>query len=129
MPANTSPLFGLTPVIGFGQLTTANTNRDGTGTIVDLVTGGTYGTRVDFVTIKATGTTTGQIVRFFYHDGTAYRLVHEESISAATPSGSVPSFEATWTPAKPWVIPSGKKLAASTHVSEIYNIAVHGSEF
>lgn len=33
MPANTSPIFALTPNIGLAKVTAANTNSDGTGTV------------------------------------------------------------------------------------------------
>ena len=46
MPANTSPVFPLTPVVPVGQtLTTANTAKDGTGTVVTLYTAGANGDR------------------------------------------------------------------------------------
>lgn len=63
MAANVDPIFVLTPVLAQAQVSAANTNRDGTGTIVDLVTGGTYGTRIDKVRICATGTTTAGVIR------------------------------------------------------------------
>lgn len=49
MAANTTPIFTLTPIVAFVQVSTANTARDGTGTIADIATGDTNGTRIDYV--------------------------------------------------------------------------------
>ena len=38
MAANTAPIYSRTPVVGWGTLTTANTAKDGTGTVVTLFT-------------------------------------------------------------------------------------------
>jgi hypothetical protein len=128
MAANTSPVFGIIPVMGYGETGTANTNRDGTGTIVDLLTGDTDGTRVDMVTIKNTVTTTAGMIRFYLHNGAAYQLLHEENVTALTPSGTVQAFEATWIPARPWILPSGYKLAFSTHNAENVDVCAHGCD-
>ncbi len=69
---------------------TANTNRDGTGTITDVLNpGATTQSLAAAIKITATGTTTAGMVRIFGYDGTAYRLLHELSVAAATPSGTV----------------------------------------
>ena len=39
MPANTSPIFPLVPNVAWGKLTTANTAKDGTGTVGTIVSG------------------------------------------------------------------------------------------
>ena len=51
-----SPGFASTPRTVGGTISTANTNRGGTGTIGDLFQGGTSGSEVKRLTIQATGT-------------------------------------------------------------------------
>ena len=55
------PVFAVTPKVGLAQVSAANTNRDGTGTIVDILTGGTSGTNISKIEIVATGTTTASL--------------------------------------------------------------------
>jgi hypothetical protein len=54
MPANTKPVFAITPRITQVFNTTANTAFDGSGTLVDLVTGATNGSKVTWVKVKDT---------------------------------------------------------------------------
>lgn len=69
---------------------TANANRDGTGTITDIVNpGADTQALVAAIKITATGTTTAGMARIFGHDGTGYRLLHELSVAAITPSATV----------------------------------------
>jgi hypothetical protein len=69
----TSPTFTGTPRVGSSQVSAANTGRDGTGTIVDLLTGVAAGTKVFEVRVQATVTTTAGMVRLYYYDGTNTR--------------------------------------------------------
>lgn len=107
------------------QAATANTGRDGSGTIVDVYTPGASGGRVDRVLVEATGTTTAGVIRLWLHNGSAYRLIEEILVSAITPSTSVKAFSAESariTLTTPLQIPTGYKLAASTHVAETFNV-------
>lgn len=65
-----SPAFANIPRVGIGSVTAANTARDGTGTLVDIITGVAAGTRVERIVIKATGDPADSIVNLFYYDGT-----------------------------------------------------------
>lgn len=69
MPANTKPLFPLTPVIGWARLTSANTATDGTGTVSTLVTAGANGQRVDTLICRAGGTNIASVLRIFINNG------------------------------------------------------------
>lgn len=104
----TTPQFGAVGLIGFGQATVANTNRDGTGTLTLLCVGRAPGTRVDLVQFKAVGATTAGLIRLYKRDngltlnadGTVAsfalataRLIKELIVTVATPSGTVPTFE------------------------------------
>lgn len=70
MPANTSPIFGLTPVFGKGAaILTANTAVDGTGSVTTLVTAGANGTYLRKLRCRAVGTNIQTAVRVFINDG------------------------------------------------------------
>jgi hypothetical protein len=115
--------YAATPKSALAQLSAANTNRDGTGTIVTVLTAGTSGTRIDDITITATGTTTAGVVRLFIHDGTTARLWREVLVSAITPSTTVSPFSATLTNLS-LVLQTGFSLRASTNNAETFNICV-----
>ena len=84
------PAFTAVPNAGGNLLTTrisaANTNRDGTGTVYVVLTGGTNGTRGERVQWNATGTTTAGVVRLYLKDtGTpSTRLLVEALVTALT---------------------------------------------
>jgi len=133
VPANTSPIFTLTPRISSARISTANTARDGTGTLGSVCTGATNGTRVDRVTITATGTTTAGMVRLFLDDGAgAIRFVKEVAVSALTPTATVMAFSFEWVRTDTYpvvVLPSGYILKAGTHNAESFDVVAHGGDF
>lgn len=81
-----SPSFAATPKTGIATISTLNTNRDGTGTIVSLFTPGASGSRVTSCRITATVTTSAQLVRLYrsVDSGTTWKLWQEVSIGAVT---------------------------------------------
>lgn len=115
--------YAATPKSALAQLSAANTGRDGTGTIVTVLSAGTSGSRVDDILIAATGTTTAGMVRLFLHDGTNARLFREVPVTAITPSGTVQAFTASL-PNLALVLAPGWSLRASTHNAESFNVAV-----
>jgi hypothetical protein len=115
--------YAATPKSALAQLSAANTNRDGTGTIVPVLSAGTSGSRIDDIVITATGTTTAGMVRLFLHDGTNARLLREVPVSAITPSATVQAFTASL-PNLALVLAPGWSLRASTHNAEAFNVAV-----
>lgn len=105
------------------QISTANTNRNGTGTIVSVMTGATNGTRIDDISIVATGTTTAGVVRLFISDGTNVRLWQEILVSAVTPSTTVQVWSYTLLN-QALLLENGWSLQASTNNAETFNIIV-----
>lgn len=85
---------------GTTQINAANTSLTGSGTLNTdiwmLVRGGSNGSLIKSITIKAAGTTSEGMVRFFLYDGTNTRLLHEVDVLANTPSATNPAFEFTW---------------------------------
>lgn len=72
-----APVFATVPRIGVVAVSTANTNRDGTGTIADALTGAAAGTRVERIVLETTGNPADSIVTMFIHNGTSYFLFDE----------------------------------------------------
>jgi hypothetical protein len=127
--ANSVPRFIASPIVGVAAISAANANRDGTGTVVTVVTAGVTGTIIDLIRAVATGTTTLGMVRLFIHDGANYRLYAEIPVSAITPSASLPVFEGEYVPRTPLILPSGYSLRASTHNAEGFSVFAIGGDY
>lgn len=85
------------PIVDIGQVLTANTARDGTGTIVTIASGPTTApgsgvgkrvTRVSITRSQTTGSSAATVVCFFYSpdNGTTNRLIAEVAVPAYTVS-------------------------------------------
>lgn len=119
----TAAQYAATPRSASGQVTVANTNRDGTGTIVTVFTAGASGSRVDDIWIVATGTVTAGVVRLFVNDGTNTRLWQEIMVTATTPSTTQQVFN-TALFNQALILPNGWSLRASTNNAETFNVIV-----
>lgn len=127
---NKYPLFGLTPNFGTAHATTGNTNRDGTGTIYLLLTAGAGGSRVERISIKSQVTTTAGMARLFSYDGTNYRLLDEQLMTAITASGTVASFSGFFNPALfPMILKNGLFLYVSINNAEATDFVAHGEDY
>lgn len=127
-----APAFANTPRIGIGQISVANTNRDGTGSVVTVLAGGANGTLIRVVRIQATATTTAGIVRLYIYDGVNTRLVRELRIDAKTPSGTVEAYftQLVFIGDDLLILPSAShELRASTHNAEAFNVIAIGADF
>ncbi len=111
------------------QIATANTNRDGTGTLGTGITGGTNGTRIIRIEAVATGTTTAGMVRVYIDNLTNVRLIEEIPVTAITPSASVEVFKGSIVPTEPLVMPSGYILKFSTHNAETFNVVQYAGDY
>ncbi|HEX7276041.1 MAG TPA: hypothetical protein VF244_01580 [Acidimicrobiales bacterium] len=117
-----APTFTSTPRLASTAISTANTNRDGTGTLGSVITGVAAGTKVFEVVVEATVTTTAGMVRLFIDDGTNVRLFDEIQVTAATPSGTVSAFRARRTYDN-LILPSTSHiLKAGTNNAEAANV-------
>jgi hypothetical protein len=123
MPANTTPIFPLTPVVTVGNtVSTANTALDGTGTVVTIFTAGSNGSRVDYVRVKNTGTAVATAFRVFVNNGgatstaTNNSLTAEQTIAAYTLSQTAAAAD--------YVIPLGINLPASYRLTASVGTAV-----
>lgn len=131
MAANINPIFTLTPVIGVVNISTANTNRDGTGTLGTVITGSTNGTRISQIVIKALGITTAGIVRLFIDNGVSVHLWKEISISAISASDTVIAFSASvdLTGEYALILPNGYILKAGTEKAESFAVFAEGGNY
>jgi hypothetical protein len=125
----TSPIFTDTPRQEVQAISTANTARDGSGTIATVFTAGSSGSRVERTRVTATGTVTDGVVRLFLHDGSNARLLKEVMVSATTPSTTVETYTATVTWTGGLMLPNGWSIRASTHNAEGFNVFVEGGDF
>lgn len=138
----TSAQYSTSPTLDVSQISAANTNRDGTGTTVEIAAGPTVaagsgvGKRINGILIQATGSTTSGMVRIFLSvdGGTTKRLVEEIPIPALTPSASAPAYSTTAAGLVGYVLPgqvssNTQKLYASTHNAETFNIVVFGATY
>lgn len=137
------PSYAAQP-IGFGPvaISTANTNRDGTGTVVQIAVGRGPGTRIEKVAVQASGTTTAGMIRIYKKasglarntDGTfasysapTWRLVKEILVAAITGSGTVAEFADEWAPTNGYMLADGEQLGVSTNNAETFNVEAWGN--
>lgn len=121
--------YANTPVGALAQVTTANTNVDGTGTLgttmMNVIQGSAGGTRIDTISIIAAGPiATDTMLRFFLFDGSSTKLWKEVPIKATSSDQYTQNFAIDLTnlglilPNNSWY------LRAAIHTSNYVNIAV-----
>lgn len=107
-----------------GQVSAANTNRDGTGTVVQITpAAGANGGKVLAVRTKAVGTTTAGMIRLYIAESGTLRLFDEIDVAALTPSATVQTAETDVTYDN-WLLESGQSVYASTHNAETFNVHI-----
>lgn len=125
------PSFASTPRLAVGSVSTANTNRDGTGTIVTVLTAGSSGTLITQITVQATSDPADGVLTVFLHDGTTAWLFDEiDYENPAAASATVSAYRASRTYTN-LVIPSGWSVRAATTVAltaGVFNVFVHGAD-
>lgn len=128
-------------------ISTANTNRDGTGTMTIVWTAPAFvdatnpgGSRIERIIIQATGTTTAGMVRLFVsNDATANTaantfLYEEIPVTAATPSTTVQAYSVslqavTYQTLFPIMIGPGCTLRVSTANAESFVVTAMGGDY
>lgn len=83
MAGNIAPIFPRKANIGFGTMTaTANTAKDGTGTVVTCFTAdATNGSRVDKIRVKPMGANPATVIRFFINNGSTNATASNNSFA------------------------------------------------
>ena len=133
MAVTATPIFVQAPkILGVAAISTANTNRDGSGTLGTIVTGSTNGDKIEHIDIAATGTTTAGVIRLYIYNGATAFLWKEILVDAITPSATVKVWSYTIdcsVPANCLFLQSGYLLKASTHNAETFNVSAHGGSY
>lgn len=104
-------------------LNTANSNLDGSGTLVTLIGGNSSGTIVKRITIKAQGSTSKGMVRIFFYAGSSW-LMREIEVPAITQSGTVKTFIAVINDI--FYLKPSYYLKASTQVGDTIIVTAEG---
>lgn len=129
MSAN--PVFVGTPKVWSGEGGTANTARDGTGTLITVVTGAAGGSLVDRVAYQYDVTTTAGMLRLFHSldGGTTKRMIAELDVAALTVSATqkAASGEIQFVPPIP-LNDASAVLYASTHNGENVCVFAFGGD-
>ena len=108
-------------------ISTANPNRDGSGSMGAVITGASGGTVIQLISISAIDTTTQGMIRFFIDDGSSARLVKEVQVPASTPSGTVPCYQSIIYSG--FTLQSGHILKVSTENNESFSIIATGVDW
>lgn len=127
MAASNFPAFAVIPRIGVGAVSTANTARDGTGTVVDIITGVAAGTKITSIQVQATGDPADSIVTLFIHNGTSYFCFDEIDLgNPAAASTTVSGFRASRSytdlvlPTASWKIAAAITVALTAGVMNVF---------
>ena len=146
MSANTAPIFTLAPDIQWGAadgnggsagpLLTANTARDGTGTVLTVFTAdATNGGYVQKLIARAVGTNTASVLRVFINNGStnstiANNILIAEITLAATTASAVAALQPYEVPLN-FALPAGYKINVTlgTTVAAGYFISVIGGKY
>jgi hypothetical protein len=125
-----SPAFSSTPRIGIATIATANTNRDGSGTIVEVLAGVAAGTKVTSIKAEPEVTTTAGMVRVYLStdSGSTWNLFDELAISAATVSASVKVAAVTHTYTDLVLGATTHRIGVATHNAESINVFAFGGD-
>lgn len=127
-----APAFAATPRAATAPVSTANTARDGTGTIATVFTAGASGSKVEEITIKADADPADSCVVIFLHDGTNFAVFDEFDIgNPAAASATVAAYRETRT-YENLILPSGWSIRASitaAPTSGEVNVFCFGGDF
>jgi hypothetical protein len=110
---------------GMALISAANSNLDGTGTTVNVITGASNGTYIETITIKAVTNVTRGMVRLFLADlETFTKLIAEIDIPEDTKSSVDQAFCTTLQ--VDFMLKSGWAIVASTQNAESFAIIAEG---
>ena len=131
MAANNSPIFPLTPQTVPVAVATANTGRDGSGTIATIYTPGTNGGLLRWIRLQASVTTTAGVFRIFQRAsaGGTWFLIAEILMTAITPSTTIQAWSYNWIPPEPMVLANGCLIGGAVHNAESVNATPFAGDF
>jgi hypothetical protein len=137
MPANTAPIFTLTPDVQWGTtaLTTANTAKDGTGTVLTVFTAGANGSYVQRIRFRPAGTNVQTVARVFINNGstnaTAANNILWDEITIAATSISETTAQSTFEIPLNYALPAGYVLNVTigTTIAAGLYVSVIGGDY
>lgn len=125
---NQSAIHPVGMVAGVCTVSTANTNRDGSGSCAVVIDGGDYGVIVSRFLAKARVTTTAGMLRL-YLEQSARVLIYEFTVEAITVAASTAAWWDQWLPEGGYEVPPGCRILASTHNAEAINVVASGTRY
>lgn len=135
MAVNTAPIYTKTPKIAFGSVATANTAKDGTGTVVTVFTAGVDGSYVGSLVFRAKGTNTQTVVRVFINNGSDQATATNNTLIAEMTLPATTLSETTQLAHQELVLnrtlPAGYKIniTIGTTVSAGYAVTCFGGDY
>lgn len=138
MAANTTPIFTNVPHVEWGAtaVATANTAKDGTGTVLTVFTAdATDGSFVQRIRFRAAGTNVATVARVFINNGStnataANNILWDEITLSATTLSETSALPAYELPLN-FALQAGYKINVTigTTVSAGYYVSVIGSDY
>jgi hypothetical protein len=137
MAANINPIFTLIPETQWGAttITTANTAKDGTGTVLNVFTAGADGSYVQRVRFRPSGTAVQTVARLFINNGStnataANNILFDEITIAATTLSETTAQSSFEIPLN-FALPAGYKLniTIGTTIAAGLYVSVIGGDY
>lgn len=129
MAAGTQARFVATPKAPAVRIATANTNRDGSGTLGTLFTAGSNGSFFKVFRWQSEGTTTAGVIRLFIQAAGAgnFELIREMLVSAVTPGTGTEATSGEWTGPAGYglTLGAGDVVKVGTHNAETFSCWLH----
>lgn len=137
MAANTQPIFSIAGDVEWGTtvITTANTAKDGTGTVLTCFTAGVDGGFVQRIRFRSAGTNIATVARVFINNGStnataANNILYDEITLAATTLSETAAQPVYELPLN-FALPAGYVLnvALGTTIAAGYYVSVIGGKY
>jgi hypothetical protein len=137
MAANTQPIFSIAGDLEWGAtaITTANTAKDGTGTVLTVFTADVDGSFVQRIRFRSAGTNIATVARVFINNGStnatpANNILYDEITLAATTLSEVAALPVYELPLN-FALPPGYVLNVTlgTTVAAGYYVSVIGGKY
>jgi len=137
MAANTAPIFSIAGDVEWGTtaITTQNTAKDGTGTVLTVFTADADGGFVQRIRFRAAGTNIATVARVFINNGstnaTAGNNILYDEITLAATTLSETSAQPVYELPLNFALPAGYKLniTLGTTVAAGYYVSVIGGKY
>lgn len=126
----TTAQFIATPRIDTVNISTANTNLDGTGTVTTLTTGASTGTRILEIVVKSAATSAAAQVGIFLStdSGSTWRLFDQIAPTAITASNTTATFRLSRSYANLVLKDATHRLGVTTTIQQSTNVIALGGD-